>query len=658
LTPVPSEPGTGADSGDSADSGRSGGPAAQAPVETRGQVETQARARVVVAVSGGAEAEALLRRGHRIAQRAGGGELLAVHVTRSERLPDPGDDPTGRLRLLIEHFGGTSHSVVGEDVAVALLDFARGVDATQVVVGSGHRGRLSSLINPGIGAQVAARAGDVDVHLIGHPPARLRVRTPSRRGTVLGPRRTQAGWILGLVGPPLLTAALVGHREQVGLPSVLLLFLSLTVGVALAGGLWPALAAALACGLLANYAFTPPVGSWSIDQPENALAIGVLVAVAAAVSAVVDLAARRTLLAAQARAEADTLTVLAGSVLRGEDAVPALMDRLRETVGQRGVALLERSRSPRGPESWRVHGRSGGEAPTHPDRADTVVPLRGGLLLALSGPRLTAGDLRLVTAVGAQADALLERDRLRTEARAARAERERTAIRTALLAAVSHDLRTPLAGIKAAVSSLRADDVELSAVDEAELLAAVEESADRLQSLIDNLLDMSRLDAGVVTAVRVPVALDEVVPRALAPLDTDRVVVDVPEDLPLVRADAGLLERAVANVVENALRHSPVGMSVLVRGRVMRDRVVLRVVDSGPGVPDADKQRIFRAFQRLGDAPARRGRSPGRPGVGLGLAVARGFVEANGGRLDAEDTPGGGLTMVMSLPAEPFEGDR
>ena len=257
-----------------------------------------------------------------------------------------------------------------------------------------------------------------------------------------------------------------------------------------------------------------------------------------------------------------------------------------------------------------------------------------------------------------QADTLLERDRLRTEAAIARAERDRTAMRTALLAAVSHDLRTPLAGIKAAVSSLRADDVELSAVDEAELLAAVEESADRLQSLIDNLLDMSRLDAGVVTAVRVPVALDEVVPRALAPLDADRVVVDVPEDLPLVRADAGLLERAVANVVENALRHSPVGMSVLVRGRVMRDRVVLRVVDSGPGVPDADKQRIFRAFQRLGDAPARRGRSLGRPGVGLGLAVARGFVEANGGRLDAEDTPGGGLTMVMSLPAEPFEGDR
>jgi two-component system sensor histidine kinase KdpD len=205
------------------------------------------------------------------------------------------------------------------------------------------------------------------------------------------------------------------------------------------------------------------------------------------------------------------------------------------------------------------------------------------------------------------------------------------------------------------VSSLRADDVDLGADDEAELLGAVEESADRLQSLIDNLLDMSRLDAGVVAALKVPVALDEVVPRALAMLDARRVVVDVPEDLPLVRADAGLLERAVANVVENALRHSPAGMSVLVRARLMRDRVVLRVVDQGPGVPDADKQRIFRAFQRLGDTPVRRDQAPARPGVGLGLAVARGFVEANDGRLEAEDTPGGGLTMVISLPAEPFD---
>jgi two-component system sensor histidine kinase KdpD len=604
------------------------------------------RERVVVAVSGGSEGPDLLRRAARIARLAGSGELLAVHVTRSERLADPGDDPLSRLRVLVERLGGTFHSVVGEDVASAVLDFARGVHATQLVVGSGRRGRLVAALAPNVGARVAQRSGELDVHLIGHRAARPSPRRRAGPADVLGPRRTQAGWVLGLIGPPALTLALVGRREEVGLPSVLLVFLSLTVGVALVGGLWPALVAALACGLLANYAFTPPVGSWAIEQPENALAIGVLLAVAVAVSAVVDVAARRTLLAARARAEADTLTVLAGSVLRGDDAVPALMDRLRETVGQHSVALLEHTG-----ERWAVRGSAGDAAPHDPDQADTSVPLRDGLVLALHGSPLSAGDLRLVTAVGAQADTLLERDRLRAEAIAARTERERTAMRTALLAAVSHDLRTPLAGIKAAVGTLRAEDLDLAAEDEAELLGAVEESADRLQSLIDNLLDMSRLDAGVVSAVRAPVALDEVVPRALATIDSRRVVVDVPEDLPLVSADAGLLERAVANIVENALRHSPAGMSVLVSARPRRGRVVLRVVDQGPGVKDADKQRIFRAFQRLGDAP-------GGQGVGLGLAVARGFVEANRGTLEAEDTPGGGLTMVLSLPPESIGGAR
>jgi two-component system sensor histidine kinase KdpD len=597
---------------------------------------------VVVAVSGGAEDDALLRRGARVA--GGSGEdLLVLHVTRSRGLDDHGPGGTTGMRRLAEQFGASYHSVVGEDVATAVLEFARGVGATALVVGAGRRGRFATLVSPSVGARVAQPAADLDVHLVGYRPAAGSLRRPARRGSVLGRRRRLLGWVLAVVGPPALTLALAGHREQVGLPSVLLLFLTLTVGVALAGGLWPALVAALACSLLANYAFTPPVGSWAIEQPENALAIVVLVAVAGAVSAVVDVAARRTLAAAQARAEADTLTVLAGSLMQGEDAVPALMRRLRETVGQDAVALLERR-----PEGWTMLGSSGEDPPGEPSRADTSVPLRDGLVLALRGPRLSAGDLRLVGAVGAQAHGLLERDRLRAEALQVRTERERTAMRTALLAAVSHDLRTPLAGIKAAVGSLRADDIELDPADSAELLAAVEESADRLQSLIDNLLDMSRLDAGVVSPVRVPVALDEVVPQVLDALPRpsgERVVVDVPEDLPLVVADPGLLERAVANVVENALRHSPSGMSVLVTARERRGRAVLKVVDRGPGVQDADKERMFRAFQRLGDARSRKG-------VGLGLAVARGFVEANGGTLEAQDTPGGGLTMVLSLPLD------
>jgi two-component system sensor histidine kinase KdpD len=281
-----------------------------------------------------------------------------------------------------------------------------------------------------------------------------------------------------------------------------------------------------------------------------------------------------------------------------------------------------------------------------PEDATTVVPVREGLVLALGGRPLPAQDLRVVTAVAVQADTVLERERLLAERRANRREKERTAVRTALLAAVSHDLRTPLAGIKASVSSLRAVDVELDAGDRAELLAGIESSADRLQALIDNLLDMSRLDAGAVSARPAAVALDEVVPSALSGVPDERardLVLDVPEDLPLVSADAGLLERALGNVIENALQHCPVGTPVTVSAGAVGDQLVLRVVDRGPGIPADRKEVAFSAFQRLGDAPAGHG-------VGLGLAVARGFVDACGGTLEAEDTPGGGLTMVFRLP--------
>ncbi|HEY9377610.1 MAG TPA: ATP-binding protein, partial [Jiangellaceae bacterium] len=204
-------------------------------------------------------------------------------------------------------------------------------------------------------------------------------------------------------------------------------------------------------------------------------------------------------------------------------------------------------------------------------------------------------------------------------------------------------LRTPLASIRAAVGSLRQTDVQWTVEDQAELLATVDVATGRLERLIDNLLDLSRLQAGAVRPLSRPVSLDEIVPRATEGVPRDRIRIDVPEALPLVNADPGLVERVVANVVENALRYAPPGVPVVVSASDFGHRVELRVVDRGPGVSDEAKASMFEAFQRLGDSPA-------GDGVGLGLAVARGFVEAVGGTLSAEDTPGGGLTMVISLP--------
>ncbi|HEY0641232.1 MAG TPA: ATP-binding protein, partial [Pseudonocardiaceae bacterium] len=238
----------------------------------------------------------------------------------------------------------------------------------------------------------------------------------------------------------------------------------------------------------------------------------------------------------------------------------------------------------------------------------------------------------------------LRQQRMAAAAAEARHHARASELRTALLSAVGHDLRTPLTSIKAAIGSLRDGELRLSASDTAELLATVEESADRLRALVDNLLDSSRLAAGAVRPVRRAVGYDEVVARALSTVDgaPARVLVDVDERLPPVLADPGLLERVVANVVDNALRHAP-GAEVAVRASAHAGRVELRVVDTGPGVPRGEQDAVFEAFHRAGGVAA--------TGTGLGLSVARGFTEAMGGAIAAEDTPGGGLTVVLSLPS-------
>jgi len=597
------------------------------------------RDRVVVAVTGGPEGEVLIRRGARIAQRSRGGELLAVHVTRSDGLSGVAPDVLARNRALTESLGGTWHAVIGDDVAEAVLEFARGVNASQIVLGATRRGRLAAALAPGVGPDVVRGSGDIDVLIVTHEHAGRGRRDRPRRER-LSPTRQVWGWALAILGPAALAGLLHVTRDLHGLATVLVLYLGLTVVVALVGGMWPALVAAVTSGLLANFLFTPPLYTWTVAEPENALAIVVLVCVAVAVSAVVDQAARRTMDAAHARAEADTLTTLAGSVLRGGDALPALLDQLREAFNLEGAALLRRDPAT---SRWTYLERSGKDAPSDPEHAGAAITVGEDLLLVLHGPPLSAQDLRVVNAVAVQVEALLERDRLRAEAGAARAERERTSMRTALLAAVSHDLRTPLSAIKAGVSTLRSRDVTLPEKDQQALLEDVEHSTDQLQSLIDNLLDMSRLDAGAVTPHRELVALEEVVLGAVDGLPETRVTLDVPETLPLVVADSGLLERAIANVVENAVRYSPSGSPVQVCAGEAARHIVLRVIDHGAGVPEDRKPDLFAAFQRLGDVPVGQG-------VGLGLAVAKGFVEANGGTLEAEDTPGGGLTMVLTLP--------
>ncbi|MBQ0985538.1 sensor histidine kinase KdpD [Streptomyces sp. F63] len=602
----------------------------------------QARERIVVGLTGGPEGRTLLRRAARVAARGSGGEILAVHISPSTGLAYPSPKELAVQRTLVEDLGGTFHHVIGDAVPAALLDFARGVNATQILLGSSRRKPWQYVFGPGVGATVARESGpDLDVHIVTHEEAAKGRGLPVPRGVALGRSRSVAGWLAGIAGPVLLTVVLTAQHPRPEFANDVLLYLFLTVLAALLGGLLPALAAAAIGTVLLNYFFTPPVRTLTVADPGNLVSMVVFFTVAVSVASVVDLAARRTQQAARLRAESQILSFLAGGVLRGETSLEALLERVRETFGMDSVALLERESDV---EPWRRAGGVGPVPASCPEDADVDMPVGDHMMLALRGRVLPAADRRVLSAFAAQAVAVRDRERLVGEAEQARELAEGNRIRTALLAAVSHDLRTPLAGIKAAVSSLRSEDVSWSEEDERELLAGIEDGADRLDHLVGNLLDMSRLQTGTVTPLIRDADLDEVVPVALGGVPDGSVVLDIPEVLPMVAVDPGLLERAVANIVENAVKYSPEGVPVLVAASALGERVEIRVVDRGPGVPDSEKERIFEPFQRHGDAPS-------GAGVGLGLAVARGFAEAMGGTLAAEDTPGGGMTMVLTVRA-------
>jgi two-component system sensor histidine kinase KdpD len=455
----------------------------------------------------------------------------------------------------------------------------------------------------------------------------------------IGSRRVLGAALLAAAGLPLLTWVLAAARPHLDLADDLLIYLVAVVVITVVGGFWPAVAAAVAASLLLNWYFTEPLHTFTIQQPRNLLALLLFVTVAVAVSSVVHLAARRAVQAARSRQEAAALLALAQTVLGGADSPAEILAHLTQTHGGQ-AELIERT----GGRWVRVAASEAGP----PLDAATRMEVRPGLALRVTGQRPTA-TRALLAGYGAQAASAVDRERLRIQAAQAEALAEGNRIRTALLAAVSHDLRTPLASIKASVSSLRQEDVDWSAADEADLLATIEQDADRLDDLIGNLLDMSRLHTGSLQPFLRPTPVDEVAPAALLGLDRScGLTLSVPEDLPVVRADPGLLERVLANLFSNALRHSPPSQPPELRAAPLGDgRVALEVIDHGPGVPDSDKERIFEPFVRI---------DRHTPGVGLGLAVAKGFADAMGGSITAADTPGGGLTIAVTLPVA--AGDR
>lgn len=605
----------------------------------------ETRERVVVALTGAPSAEHVIRRAARVAGRVRG-DLLGVHIRAGTGLATPTPGGLDRQRALLTDLGGRYHEVVGDDVATALVQFARSRHATQIVLGATAQSRARELVQGSVVRRVVRGAGDMDVHVISRaaePGDAARPRLPRRPArSPLSWQRRRAGWLLGAIGLTLLTVVLVALREQFSLPGDLMAYALLVVVVAATGGLGPGLVTAIASSLLVNWYFAPPYHALTIAQAENTVGLVAFVCVASVVSVLVSRSERRAADATRAGVEAEALARVAADLALDDDPLASLLDRVRSTFRLDAAAVFVRA-----DEAWQATRTSGvAVADASFDDSDERLPVGDDAMLVLYGETPTTDDRMVLRAFADQLAVAIEQQHLRAEAAEAQVVAEGDALRTALLRAVSHDLRTPLSSIKASVSSLLQDDVPWSDDDRDVFLQTIDESTDRLNHLVGNLLDMSRLQTGVLQMATRPVGWEEAVAAALTslPLDpADDVTVEVAETLPPVLADPALLERAVANVVANALLHG--GPHVELRAEARPPRVELSVVDHGRGVPATERDRLFEPFQRLGDS--------GGTGVGLGLAVAHGFVSAMGGTIVPDDTPGGGLTMRIALPAAP-----
>jgi two-component system sensor histidine kinase KdpD len=597
----------------------------------------ETKERVVVAIAGAVGGDDIVRRAARLAMRSRA-DLLGVFVRPTDGLTDETSTALANQVELLQSLGGRYHEVVGDDVASSLIAFAKGENATQLVLGASRRSRWQELLFGSPVARVVRKAGDIDVHVISYEGARPRpARRPSRQA--LSSMRRASAWALAVLGPILITWVLLTWFDA-PLHNVLLVYLLAAVGVGVVGGALPAAATAVLGFFLANWYFTPPVRSWTINSPDNLFSLFAFLFVALVVGLLVGTSSRRAAEARRARAQAEALAATAapGHPVFGSDDM-GLVRRIRETFGLEAVSVLRRDG-----EGWETLAWDGSLVLDTPQMGTEQIELTDGAVLVILDGKLSTDDRLVLRAFAAQIVQAMEREALEREAGSAEAMAETDRLRTALLGAVSHDLRTPLATIKASVTSLLETDVAWTPDQISSFLRTILEETERLNRLVGRLLDASRVQVGAVHVFFRPVGLDEVVAAAVAGIGAgrDRVLVDIPETLPEIQTDPALLERVVANLIENALVWSPSTEMVRVSAGEIARRIDLRISDRGPGIPPDSRETVFQPFQRLGD-------SAGSEGVGLGLAVSRGLLEAMGNELIIEDTPGGGTTMVIGF---------
>lgn len=600
----------------------------------------ETKERVVVTITGSPGTPRLIRRAARMAARSKA-ELVGVTVRRDDGLRSGADEPFDQHLALLAELGGRFIEVVSNDVAAALIAVALAENATQLVLGSSRRRRFSDLVNGSIVNRCVREAqGEIDVHVIGTERGdQPRHRRSSRRlPSGLSTRRKVAALVVGAIAFPVVTVLLLAGTTGASLALAMSSYLLVVLAVAAVGGLVPGLLAALVAFLVSNWEFAPPVHTFTIGNPRDVLALVSFLVAALTVSTFVDLAARRSAQAARSERDARALARLVSTVSLGDRALDEILAEIVRIFELDGAVLRRTEDEGLGVGDEIMAGEV--QAPT------SIVRLDEEHELEVSGGLRDPESQELLRGVAAQLVAVLDRRRLEYEA-AGRKELQRAdELRAALLAAVSHDLRTPLASIKTAATSLLSPGAAFTPDQSAMLLASIDSQADRLDVLIEELLDMSRVEEGSIELVTAEVDVVDLVELA-AEEATEGVGVP-PSSITLsglgslaAVTDPTLVVRLLANLLGNALRYggAPVEVEVAQRG----DEAVVRVVDHGPGVPASERDAIFKPFQRRGDVDMTRG-------VGLGLAIAKGFADALGGGLEVEETPGGGCTMVLTVP--------
>ena len=639
--------------------------------------------RVLVCVNEEPTGGGLIRYAKRLADRLHGPwTALYVETPRYQRLDDAQRDRVADTLRLAERLGGNALTVPGARIADDVVNYARANNITHIIIGKSTRSRWFEMLHGSVVHELVRSAGNISVHVIAGDggealPAKTVKTAPEPSTPDIRPYALTTAIVAVALGIGL------ALQQYVSITNVSLVFLTAVLIAAVRFGLWPSLYACLLSVLAYNFFFLPPIYTFTIADPENVVALFFFLVVAIIAS---NLAARTRsqMVAARARVRTTEELFAFSRKLAGigklDDLLWATVYQIALMLSVRVVVLLPEGegiavRAGYPPEdeldeadlaaarwAWEHNRAAGRGADTLPGAKRLFLPLRTGRgivgVLGIDrdrpGPLLTPDGRRLLDALADQVAVAIERIAFAEDIDRARVAAETERLRAALLTSISHDLRTPLASILGALTSLRSYGEIYDAKTRDELMATVQSEAERLNRFIGNLLDMTRLESGGVALKPEPVDAAEIVGTALRRagriVADHTVALDFAPDLPLLKADYLLLEQVLFNLLDNAAKFTPVGTTIRVVGRRDGGFVVLRVEDEGPGVPEGERERIFDKFYRV-HAQDRQ-----RAGTGLGLAICRGFVEAMGGTIVVTNrTERGGAVFAVRLPVAETE---